>query len=207
MIHLLLVRHGMTSWNALGRLQGQSDIALNETGRRQSAALAARLANEPFDAIYASDLQRAWYTAQAIAAAHHRPVYPEPCLREIHFGEWEGLTYAEIQQRDPQAAAAWQEDLLGFAPPGGETLAQLTTRVQAFVEQMKREHAEQTILLVAHGGPLQVLLCLALGLPSSMYWQFHLAPASLSRLALYPQGAIVNLLNDPCHLDAQEGIG
>ena len=196
MTRLLLVRHGLTDWNAAQRFQGQRDIPLNETGQRQAAALGERLAGEPLQAIYASDLQRAQATALAIAARHSCPFVAEPRLREISFGAWEGLTYAEITARDPAGLAAWEEDILENAPPGGETLNQLAGRVQTVMDELLRAHAGETLLLVAHGGPLQVLLCLAMGLPPEKYWQFHLSPGSLSEIAVYPQGAIVNLLNE-----------
>ncbi len=200
MTQLILVRHGLTKWNASHRFQGQTDISLNETGRRQVAALGQRLASEHIDALYTSDLKRARQTAEAIAAHHTVDPYPEARLREISFGQWEGLTYIEISQRDPHALAAWQEDIGEVAPPGGESLKQLALRVQSVLENIHNHHAGESVLLVAHGGTLQVAICLTLGLPLGMYWQFHLAPASISRIAIYPQGAILNGLNDTCHL-------
>jgi len=194
-IRLFLVRHGLTDWNAAQRFQGQHDVPLNETGQRQAAALAERLAGEPLQAIYASDLQRARATVQAIAARHTCPITIEPRLREISFGAWEGLTYAEIAAGDPAVLAAWENNILENAPPGGETLKQLSGRVQAVLDDLYLAHKDEILLLVAHGGTLQVLICLALGLPPEKYWQFHLSPGSLSEIAIYPQGGIINLLN------------
>jgi alpha-ribazole phosphatase len=202
MTRLLLVRHGLTDWNAAQRFQGQCDIPLNQAGQRQASALAERLAGESFQAIVTSDLQRAQATTQAIAACQTCPVVIEPRLREIGFGDWEGLTYAEIAICDPSGLVAWEGDILENAPPGGETLKQLAGRVQVALDELLLAHEGETLLLVAHGGPLQVLVCLALGLPPEMYWHFHLSPGSLSEIAVYPQGAIVNLLNDTCHLEA-----
>jgi alpha-ribazole phosphatase len=196
MIRLLLVRHGLTDWNAVQRFQGQCDIPLNVEGLRQAAALGERLAGEPLQAILASDLQRAQATAEAIAAHHSCPLVVEGRLREISFGDWEGLTYTEISICDPTQLAAWEVNILENAPPGGETLNQLAGRVQAVLDELLLAHEGETLLLVAHGGPLQVLLCLALGLPPEKYWQFHLSPGSLSEIAVYPQGGIVNLLNE-----------
>ena len=202
MTRLLLVRHGLTDWNAAQRFQGQHDIPLNPTGEQQAAALGERLAGEALQAIVASDLQRARVTARAIAAHHTCPVTVEPRLREISFGAWEGLTYAEIAGRDPAGLAAWEDNILENAPPGGETLRQLAERVQAALDELLKAHDGETLLLAAHGGPLQVLVCLALGLPPEKYWQFHLSPGSLSEIAIYPQGGILNLLNDACHVRA-----
>lgn len=202
MVRLILVRHGATAWNAEERYQGQADVPLGEIGRRQAVALGRRLARKEIDAIYASDLQRAWETATVIAARHDLPVCSEPRLREIDFGAWEGLTYGEIRQRTPQALAAWEADPQSVTPPGGESLGQVAARVQAVLDDVARTHRGQTVLLVAHGGSLQVLLCLALGLVPQARWQFRLSAASLSELCLYEDGAVLTRLNDSCHLAA-----
>ncbi len=204
---LLLIRHGQTDWNLAQRFQGQSDIPLNETGRRQAQALAERLAAVPFEAVYCSDLQRAVETAKIIVSASKRMRGSSALgfrldvrLREIHFGDWEGLTYPEIEAQYPAALAAWEADIFENAPPHGETLEGLALRVQSMLEELRAKHPGQTILIVAHGGALQTLICLALNLPPAMYWQFSLSPASLSELAFYPAGAILNSLNDAAHL-------
>ena len=200
MVRLLLIRHAATAWTAQGRFQGQTDIPLSPHGRRQATALAQRLRAETLYRLYASDLQRAWETARAIAAPHALPVHAEPRLREMAFGRWEGLTYAEIQQQDAQSLAAWEHDQLHSAPPGGETLLQMTERVRAAYVDMLAAGQDKTVGLVAHGGPLQLLLCLALGLPPQAYWQVAVSPASLSELCVYEQGAILTCLNDTHHL-------
>jgi|JFJP01.1.fsa_nt_gi alpha-ribazole phosphatase len=194
---LLLIRHGQTDWNLAQRFQGQSDIPLNEMGRKQAQALAERLSAEKFDAVYASDLQRATETAKIICASQ---IYPDPRLREVNFGDWEGLTYDEIKAKHPEPLAAWENDIFKSAPPNGETLEVLAVRVQSILDELRAKHQDQSILIVAHGGVLQTLICLALKLPPTMYWQFHLSTASLSELAFYPAGAILNLLNDTSRL-------
>ncbi len=196
-MNLLLIRHGQTNWNLEQRFQGQSDIPLNETGRKQAAALAERLAAETFDAVYTSDLQRATETAKIICAS---PIHPDPRLREVNFGDWEGLTYDEIKAKHPETLAAWEADIFKNAPPHGETLEGLAERVQFILDELRAKHQDQRILIVAHGGVLQTLICLALKLPPTMYWQFHLSTASLSEVAFYPAGAILNSLNDTSHL-------
>ncbi len=204
---LLLIRHGETDWNLAQRFQGQSDIPLNETGRRQAQALAERLAAVPFEAVYCSDLQRAVETARIIVSASNRMrgsgasgFRPDMRLREVHFGDWEGLTYHKIKAKHPAALAAWEANIFKNAPPNGETLEGLALRVQSMLEELRARHPGQTVSIVAHGGTLQTLICLALNLPPTMYWQFSLSPASLSELAFYPAGAILNSLNDTGHL-------
>jgi probable phosphoglycerate mutase len=203
-VRLMLVRHAATTWTAQGRFQGQTDIPLSPYGRRQVAALALRLRTETLHLLYASDLRRAWETAQAIATPHALRVQAERRLREMAFGHWEGLTYAEIQQQDAQALAAWERDPLHTAPPGGETLLHMTERIRTAYVSIVADAQDQTIGIVAHGGPLQLLLCLALGLPPQAYWQFAVAPASLSELCVYAQGAILTHLNDTHHLHGVE---
>jgi broad specificity phosphatase PhoE len=117
------------------------------------------------------------------------------------FGAWEGLTFGEIQQRYPQALAVWQSDPWQAAPPGGETLMRVTDRVGAALACMVATCQEQTAVLVSHGGPLRVLLCLALGLSPRAYWQFALAPGSVSELRVYREGAILTRLNATHHLN------
>jgi len=194
------VRHAATAWTAQGRFQGQTDVPLSSPGQRQAARLAQRLTRETIHVLYASDLQRTWETAQAIATPHALRVQSEPRLREMAFGRWEGLTYAEIQQRDASRLAAWERDPLHLAPPGGETLLQVAERVRAAYTNVVAADQDKTVGLVAHGGPLQVLLCCALNLPPQAYWQFAMAPASLSELCVYAQGAILTRLNDTHHL-------
>lgn len=196
---LFLIRHGQTDWNLNRRFQGQSDVPLNETGRQQANALAGRLSNQSFDAIYSSDLRRAAETAGMICASK---IHFGTGLREVNFGDWEGLTYDEIKERYPDSLATWERNVYSSSPPNGETLEDLEKRVQSFLNDLIQKHNDQTVLVVAHGGVLQVLVCLALKLPPEMYWQFYLSTASLSQISFYPAGAILNLLNDTSHLQA-----
>ncbi len=205
MTRLLLVRHGETDWTVKERFLGQTNLPMNERGQKQAVALAKALSSEKIQSIYTSDLDRAMTTAQSIARIqeslqHATSVVSDSRLREMNFGEWDGLTYAEILERDPESVIAWQGDVLKTAPPGGESLEQLAGRLKPFLEDIAGAYLDETIVVVAHAGSLQCLLCLALGVSLKMYWQFRLAPASISQISLYPEGAIMNLLNDTCHL-------
>ncbi|RJP48258.1 MAG: alpha-ribazole phosphatase [Anaerolineaceae bacterium] len=197
---LYLIRHGQTDWNLAQRFQGQSDIPLNEIGRRQANALAGRLSSQPFDVVYSSDLQRALETTNIIAG-DRLEIKEDVRLREMNFGDWEGATYNKIKEEYPDALTAWEDDVYKNAPPNGETLEQLAIRAQSVLKDILENWKDKTVLLVAHGGVLQSLICLALNLPPRMYWQFHVSPASLSEISFYPAGAIVNLLNDISHLE------
>ena len=199
-VRLFLARHGQTSWNVASRYMGQEDIPLDQTGNQQAFALGLRLSGETLSAIYSSDLIRAWQTASAIAVHHTCPVISEPRLREMDFGSWQGMTYVEIQQNDQINLEAWEADRLKNSPPGGESLYQFSSRVGAAFESVIRNHSEGTILLVAHGGTLKMLLCFVLGIPPEQYWRFQLSSASLTEIWMYPEGGSLNLLNDTSHL-------
>ena len=194
-MRLLLVRHGATAWNTAGRLQGQSDPPLSACGQQQALALTRVLATDAVQAVYSSDLQRAQETAHHIATRRELSVHHNARWREMAFGRWEGLTWAEIQQRDPATLAAWQADPWHTAPPEGETLAQVNDRVRAACACLVALHHAHTVVLVSHGGPLRLLLCATLGLSPQAHWRFMLDPGSLSELHLDEQGAVLMRLN------------
>lgn len=175
-------------------------MPLNETGLRQAHQIAEVLASFNFDAVYSSDLSRAQETAEIIAASRQLPVTADPRWRELSFGKWEGLMYPEIQLEARGWLAQWESDPEHVAPPNGETLGQLAARVGFGMSALLARHEQDTVVLVAHGGSLQVLICLALRLSPSDYWKFSLSPASISEIACHPAGAILNFLNDTNHL-------
>jgi probable phosphoglycerate mutase len=154
-----LIRHGETDWNLHGRWQGHTDIPLNEDGRAQARQLAARLRAERahFDAIYSSDLQRAWETARIFGAALDLAPLPLPALREINVGSWSGLTSAEVQAQDPELYAGYKsgEDVVRG---GGERFVDLYTRVVAAIEQLAEQQPGRTLAIFTHGGPVRALL-------------------------------------------------
>ena len=198
----LLARHGATGWSAAGRYAGHADVPLSDLGRDQARRLAARLAEERIAVCYTSDLRRATETLDTLLAgrATRPPVAVCPDLRELRFGAWEGRTYAQIAAEADGPAALRGE----AAPPGGESLADLGSRVDRFLARTRPRPGEaeaQTALVVAHGGSLRVLLCRALGLPAAEHWRFQVDPASLSEVAWETDtGARLVSLNDRCHL-------
>ncbi|MCC6955546.1 MAG: histidine phosphatase family protein [Anaerolineales bacterium] len=209
MTHLLLVRHAQTAWNADGRFMGQADIELDEKGLRQADAVGRRLALERPEAIYTSDLKRAAQTAESIrrsiaescAPAPPPPLIAEPALREIDFGGWQGLNYEQITANYPDALNAWQADLLNYAPPDGESAAQMFERFFAAYTRIVENHPGASVILVAHGGPLQALLSHLLGLSVDRFWQLQMSNAGISEVTLYPAGAVLNRFNDAGHLE------
>lgn len=179
---LVLVRHGETDWNTQGRIQGQLDIPLNATGLAQAAAVGARLRDQHFDAIYASDLERAMQTARPVVLDDERPIRREPRLRERHFGALQGLTGAEAQQ---QQSRVWQ-DYKARGPAadlgGGESLLAFSRRVVDFIDQVLQAHAGGRVLLVSHGGVLDMAYRHASGMPLGAQRDFPIYNASVNIL-------------------------
>jgi probable phosphoglycerate mutase len=207
---LVLIRHGETAWNAERRLQGHLDIALNPEGERQAAALGAALAAEKFDQVISSDLLRARLTAAALAAPQGLPVQLDAALRERCYGGFEGLLYAEIEQRFPLEFAAWQgRDVDAILPPGanrGESFRQFYRRATGAILGWAAAHPGQRLALVAHGGVLECAYRAALGLPLETPRNFTINNASINRftvtggvLTLHSWGEIAHL--QPAALD------
>ncbi len=187
---IIAIRHGETDWNVGARIQGHTDIALNGTGRKQALQMAAALADEPLHHIYSSDLQRALATAQALADANGALLTIDARLRERCFGSYEGQRFADVEVSDPEAALRWRKRDPAFAPPSGESLQALQTRVAHAVDALARQHMGQQIALVAHGGVLDTLYRLATrqGLQAPRTWE--LANTSINRLLWTPDSGL-----------------
>jgi len=155
MTELLLVRHGETDWNRERRFQGHADPPLNETGREQAHALAAELAAERIELVYTSDLARARETAEIVAATVGADVVALRELREIDVGEWEGLTWPEIEERHPEGVQAWHEHGSGWE--AGETQEELGERVVEALRRIVAQHPSRRILIVGHGGTIRAI--------------------------------------------------
>jgi len=196
----LLVRHAEAIWNSEGRIQGHVEVPLNEKGRAQAEALRRRLASVDIQAAYTSNLARAVETTRVILRGRSVPLFPLPALREFSYGLWEGLTFEEVEKNYPHEYARLMGDGEDFAPPGGESTKELVERIKGFVFSTKASNAEGTLLIVGHGGSLRALIICLLELPNSAFWRLYLDPASLSEVEVYPQNAVLRLLNDTSHL-------
>jgi probable phosphoglycerate mutase len=199
---VLAIRHGETAWNVDTRIQGQLDIPLNDTGRWQAERLAAAVADEGVDAIYASDLLRAHQTAQAIGHATGLPVTAEQGLRERGFGSFEGHTYKEIEARWPEESMRWRKRELDFSPgEAGESLRVFYERCIGTAARLAAAHPGQAIAIVAHGGVMDCLYRAAsrVDLQAARSWQ--LGNASINRLLYTPQGFTLVGWGDTAHLD------
>ena len=198
---MILVRHGQSTWNREHRIQGQLDPPLSGEGRRQAELLGRRLAGRRFTGFFASDLKRAFETAEAIGSAIGLDPEPRPALREIYLGEWEGLRTEEIAQRFPEAWARWNEEPDWDVVPGGEGADRFETRVVAALDAILEGHAHGDLLVVTHGGVIQVALHRAVGRPSHGLFPFKIQNASISVIE-HPDGRMVIAgSNDIAHLE------
>ena len=154
---ICLVRHGETEWNAERRIQGQIDIGLNETGLRQAAAAGRWLKAAGIMALYSSDLKRARTTAEAIGAALGLVPTLVPEMRERRYGVFEGLTYAEAQARFPDGYAAFEGRNADYNFENGESLRDMYARVTGKLLEIAAAHAGQVVVVVLHGGVLDII--------------------------------------------------
>ncbi|BEP33940.1 histidine phosphatase family protein [Variovorax sp. V59] len=203
---LIAVRHGETAWNVDTRIQGQLDIGLNDTGLWQARRVGQALAHEDIGVIYASDLSRAWQTAQEIARPHGLAVQPEPGLRERAFGRFEGMSFAEIESTLPEQARRWRERDPEFQPEGGESLLVFRERVTRIASKLAARHPGQLVALVAHGGVMDVLYRAATRqeLQAPRTWQ--LGNAAINRMLWTPEGFSLVGWSDTAHLAADDDV-
>jgi ribonuclease H / adenosylcobalamin/alpha-ribazole phosphatase len=198
----MLLRHGETPLSVDKRFSGRGDAALTDRGVAQAEAAARRLAAVKVDAVVSSPLRRARQTAGIVAEALGLEVELDDGLAESDFGEWEGLSFAEVSERDPGALAAWLGDPR-IAPPGGESMESTGIRVKAARERMMAAHPDATVVAVSHVTPIKLLLRDALAAPIDAVFRIHLEPASLSVVDWYPAShPVVRLVNDAGHLGA-----
>lgn len=199
---ILAIRHGETAWNKDTRIQGHLDIPLNDTGLWQAQRAAESLRDEPVAAVYASDLTRARQTAEAIAALQSHTVVTHPGLRERSFGEFEGKTWAELEAGWPDAALAWRKRVPEFAPTGGENLLQLYERVVDTLSLLAERHMGEQIVVVAHGGVMDILYRAATKMDVQAPRTWQLSNAAINRLLWTPEGLSLIGWGDTSHLDA-----
>ena len=197
---ILAIRHGETAWNVDTRIQGHLNIPLNDIGHWQAERLGQALAGEEIAAIYASDLSRAHETALYVGRATGVPVVAELGLRERGFGDFEGRTFAEIEVSLPEQADLWRKRDPSFAPSGGESLLQVQERVLATVNRLAKQHPGELIVMVGHGGVMDVLYRAAtrLGLQAARTWL--LGNTAVNRLLWTPEGLSLVGWSDTQHL-------
>ncbi|MGH3795741.1 MAG: bifunctional RNase H/acid phosphatase [Pseudonocardiaceae bacterium] len=198
---LLLLRHGQTEHSAQRRYSGRRDVPLTELGERQAAAAAARLSTvDGAAAVISSPALRTRQTAKPVADALGIALNVHDGLLETDFGAWEGLTFAEAAQRDPELHARWLTDT-SVTPPQGESMDAVHRRVRRVRDELIAEYGGATLVVVTHVTPIKALLRMALDAGPSLLHRLHLDLASLSIAEFFPDGPpSVRLVNDTSHL-------
>jgi broad specificity phosphatase PhoE len=198
----VLIRHGQSTWNHEHRIQGQLDPPLSAEGRRQAELLAGRLAGRAFAGFYSSDLKRAFETAEVLASTVRTRPVAVTGLREIFLGQWEGLRTEEIAERFPEAWARWVEAPDWDVVPGGEGAALFDARVGATLEDILSRHEHGDVLVVTHGGVIQIALHRVVGRTSRGLFPFKIQNASISLIEKRNGRMVIAGVNDIAHLDA-----
>lgn len=195
---LYLIRHGQVEGHERKRYNGQADVALTALGKRQAAWMQRRLAKQPLAGVYSSDLSRAVFTASLVAAEHGLTVTQHAALRELDVGDWQGLPWEELEQRDPEV---WQQrlhDLVHFRMPGGESFQEAADRVRPALQQILARHCGEEIALVAHGGVNRVFLLDAIGAPLEKAFSLEQDCGCLNIIDYRDDGSCrVRLMNGP----------
>ncbi len=201
---LVLIRHGQTQWNSERRVQGRTDIPLNEKGRAQAQRIAERLKGEAFDAIYASPLLRASETAKIIAQYHSLPVEADGDIIEIQFGKWEGLTSAELNElyHDLFVDWGWIERPDACSEMGSESQQEVLARSLRFVERLRSRHGDDArVLVVCHTMPIKLIIAHFIGIPYNRIRSLHVENCSYNELETGRDGrGALHVLNDCSHL-------
>ncbi|GAB1690247.1 bifunctional RNase H/acid phosphatase [Krasilnikovia sp. M28-CT-15] len=200
---LILVRHGETPLTAQGKYSGRGDVPLTDEGEAQAMAAGARVAGIARDvtAVVCSPLARCVRTAELIAAELGGvTVNALPELIECDFGQWEGLTFAEVQQRWPGELAAWLKST-SVAPPGGESFQAVAKRVRGAVATLLQTYPSATVVVVSHVSPIKLILRDALAAGDAFLHRLFLDPAGVSVVDTWPDGGIaVRSVNETAHL-------
>jgi len=189
MLHLELLRHGETELG--GGLRGSLDDALTEQGWTQLRAAVQDAG--PWDRLISSPLQRCARFAEEVALANALPLHFEADLQELHFGDWEGRTAAQLMDSDAEALGRFWADPYAFTPPNGEPLLQFEARVLAALRRLQQRHTGERLLLITHGGVMRLLLARARGLPRQDLLQVNVGYAQRFRLRLDADGQLAEL--------------
>ncbi len=200
-MRLILVRHGESEWNKIGRYQGQEDAPLSELGQQQAQALAQRLKREKLDVIYASPLQRANNTARAIAEFHPDvPFIDDSALLEIHHGDWQGLYSPDVKAQYGAELREWQYFPTRSQMPNGESFSNILKRVIDFKERVLSERSNQTVVFSTHDVVVKILVADALGINMDRINRLWITNASISVIEYGEDLPYLVSLSEACHL-------
>lgn len=200
MTELILLRHGETDWNRELRFQGHVDVSLNAVGLEQAERLALRLAGETAHRLYASDLLRAQQTAAPVARQLGMPVVSDPALREQSFGSVDGMSVDDIKVQHPQAWEGWLRFHEDYSMPAGESTRQFHTRTMDAVRRLVAAHQGETLVVVTHGGVLDMIYRTARSLGLNGPRQSDIPNAGLNRVRVREGGIDILAWADVAHL-------
>jgi alpha-ribazole phosphatase/probable phosphoglycerate mutase len=193
---IYLIRHGQVEGFENRRYNGQADVALTALGRRQSQQIAERLTEQSLTAIYSSDLSRCTFAARCLGERHGLEPQLLAGMRELHIGEWQGRTWQELQEKQPDQWQARLDDLVNYRVPGGESLREMAQRVRPTVQSLIARHRGANIALVGHGGVNRVILLDAIGAPLDRMFAIEQDYACLNIVDYFDDGrTTVRLLN------------
>ena len=185
MITFYFIRHGQTIWNKSGRYQGTTDVPLSELGYEQSKKTAERLKNIHLDGIISSTLDRAFQTAKSINQYHHLQIEKSELLQELHFGDWEGLTYEEIEKKWPGMIDEMYHHPDKLKLPNGESFLDMQKRAMKIMEDIIARGDDKTYVIVSHGAAIRTIICGFLGIPLEKSWNFSFSNAGITCMNHY----------------------
>ena len=205
-MNLILIRHGETDWNRIGRCQGVADIVLNENGKKQARELAHSLRDHNIKAIYSSDLKRARETAQHIAEHHNITVQLEPGLQEMNQGDLEGLSFPDIRDKYAEVLKQWRESPETLRLPSGESLVEVQNRAWKVFEKVHQNHIGETVVVVSHNLTMITLLCKITRVGLKGFRDFHIEATSKNIIISEDGSLRIDVINDVSHLSPMESV-
>ena len=200
---IILARHGQTEWNLQYRFQGRTDIKLTETGKSQAQALASRLSSWPVEIVYTSPLERAYYTAEAVAKRHKLTPVILPELEEINFASWEGESILGLEKNQHSVFSAWRSDPFFYPPEGAETWERLYARISIAVKIFLGGDYKR-IVVISHGGIMRALYAVFVGLNPHKVWNIEVSNCSMSGIEMRRGRPTLIFTNDDLHIRAGE---
>jgi alpha-ribazole phosphatase len=201
MLELYLIRHGQTDFSRENRFCGSIDPPLNEIGLRMADAFGAAYAGQKWEAIYVSPSLRARQTGGALAKRVELEMIVDEGLREISYGEWEGMRHEEAKAKWPDAYAYWAADTASRGTPGGETAFKVAARAAPVIERIRREHGDGKVFIVSHKATIRILVCALLGMDVRLFRdRIGQGVAAVSRFEMKKTGPMLVQLGDIGHL-------
>lgn len=204
MTKIYFARHGETDWNKDGRYQGWTDISLSETGRKQAACLAKRFEEIPIDAVYSSSLRRAYDTAKIVAERKNLPVIIEDSFKEINFGEWEGHTAPELEEKFGEHYIKFFHEPYEHTFPGDGSFQNVTKRIARGLISVLEKYRDRNVLIISHGGIIRLAIIYLMEMDGSFYRKLWIDNTGVSIIEWKEDSKLLRCLNDFSHLRRME---